>query len=126
MPLKKFKAEKQKELALAEAAIKTLKDELSAAYIAVRKAQEEDDDKLPQCDCISVEWMSRKETPAGRMVIMRKTPTGFLITRRFGEVSCDFKFKYENGNYVTAEKRTSSYSTTELRNVPAEFLPNPL
>jgi hypothetical protein len=117
-----YKAAKQKELAIAEESIKLLREELSAAYIAARKAQEDDDSKLPQCDIVSVEWRSRKETPAGRAVIMRKTPTGFLIVRRVGEVDYDFKFKCENGNYVKVEKRSYGYSSTELHNIPVEFL----
>jgi len=120
-----LKAEKIKELVIAENAVKVLKDEVSAAYIAARKAQEEDDSKLPQCDMVTVEWRTAKETPAGRVVIMRKTPTGFLIVRRVGEVDYDFKFKSENGCYVSAEKRSGyAYNTTALRNIPAEFQPN--
>jgi hypothetical protein len=118
-----LKAEKIKALAIAEDAVKVLKDEVSLAYVSARKAQEEDDSKLPQCNMVSVGWRTAKETPAGRVVIVRKTPTGFLIVRRVGEVDSDFKFKFENGDYVSAGRSYFS-DRTMLRNIPAEFQPN--
>lgn len=113
----------------ARAEVKRLEQELSDAQGAWRDAQVAVDAELPQCGMVLAKWRSGKEEGAGRLVILRKTPGGMLITRRVGDVhGAEMKFKWSQhrAQFVQAEK--SSFHTSDTRklcDVPGEFLPSP-
>lgn len=120
-------AAKAAELAATKEAVQRLEREHSECVVALRQTQTDADAALPQCDMVSVRWRSDKEEPAGRMVILRKTPGGTLVTRRVGDASAyEYRFKWSahRGKYVQAEKQGSWVSDSrELRSVPAEYVP---
>ena len=119
--------EKLGELLAARAAAKRLEKEHEDAREAIRRAQEAADAALPQCTRVIVGWRSGKVTPLGKAVILRKTPAGLLVVRRFGDASGDeerYKWSPHSGKFMSAAKKSHfAYDTHELRDVPAEFLP---
>lgn len=118
---------KAAELAAANETVQRLEREYWECVAALRQAQTDADAALPQCDLVSVGWRSDKETPAGRMVILRRTPGGMLVTRRVGDAAAyEYRFKWSahRGKYVQVEKQGSWVSDhRELRSVPAEYVP---
>lgn len=120
---------KQAELAAAESAVRLLQFELNEARETLHEARVAADDLLPQCRMVSVRWRSGTDEDAGRVVILKKTPGGQLVTRRVGEApgsECRFKWAPHSAKFVQAEKSPFFGSNTrELRDVPAEFLPSP-
>lgn len=118
---------KAAELAAAKDAVVRLGQEHCACVQALRAAQTEADSDLPQCDLVSVGFRSDKETPVCRVVILRKTPGGMLVTRHVGAADGyeqRFKWSAHRGKYVQAEKQGAWVSDhRELRGVPADYLP---
>ena len=117
---------KAAEVAATKDALKRLESEWYAAYAAVRQAQTEADTCLPQCRMVSVRWRSGKEEGGASYVIVRRTLGGMLVVRRVGESSGhEYRFKWSEhaGKYRQAEKPGLTSDTTELRDVPAEYLP---
>lgn len=112
-------------LAAARDAVKQLEREHGEATAAVRQAQEAADATLPQCRLVRIPWRASKEEDIGRVVIVRKTPSGMLVARRVGDASGkEYKFKWAPyaGQYRQAEKRSSFTSDARgLRDVPAEY-----
>ena len=121
----------EKELALTKAleAVELAKQEKGEAYTALCKAQMDADSGLPSCDCVSIREYGRGDPVlVARMAILRKTPSGLLVVRRLGEPDGQlyhFKWSPYSSTYHEKKKRERFYSgsRTELRNVPAEFIP---
>lgn len=120
-------AAKAAELAATKEAVRRLEREHSDCVAALREAQTNADAALPQCDLVLVVWRGDKETPAGRMVILRRTPGGMLVTRRVGDAAAyEYRFKWSarRAKYVQFEKQGSWVNNRrELRSVPAEYVP---
>lgn len=118
---------KEAALKAAQDAVLVAQKEFGEANAALRSAQEEADSALPQCRCVTVRRYSGNETEASRMVILRKTPSGLLVTRRAGDPNVVlFQFKWNEFARVYREKtKQPAYSSghLELREVPPEFIP---
>ena len=100
------------------------------AYCAARKAAREArvkaDSALPQCSMVSVSWRSGNTQDAGRVVVLKITPSGTLVVRRVGDADGDYRFNFDKhtGRWTQAERTGYATSIRELRDVPAEFAPN--
>lgn len=117
---------KLKELEGARESVKRLEREWIESAAAVRDAQTLADASLPQCEMVYRKWPSGREESAGRVVIIKRTPTGILVTRRIGDTARGehrFKWAEYSGRYVQAEKATWASDRRELRDVPAEYTP---
>jgi hypothetical protein len=121
-------------VAAKEAALKAAQDSVvvaqkayGEALAALRDAQEKADSGLPQCRCVSVSRYRGNETEASRMVILRKTPGGLLVTRRAGDPHVVlFQFKWSEFSGVYREKTKQTFYSSghlELRDVPPQFIP---
>lgn len=118
---------KDAEVTAAKEALKRLEAEHGAAYAAVRRAQNEADAAMPQCRLVRVRWRSGNQEDMGRMVILRRTPSGMIVARYVGEPDgSEYRFKWaeHSGVFRQAEKGTWTSDTRELRDVPAEYLPS--
>ncbi len=119
---------KAAEVAAARDTLKRLEAEHGAAYAAVRQAQTEADAALPQCRMVRVRrWRSGNEEDAGRVVIVRRTPGGMLVVRHVGApAGHEYKFKWSEHSHKfrKAERVGYTIDTSELRDVPAEYLPS--
>lgn len=124
----KIAAEKAIQLAAAKGDVCQLEREYSNAVAAIRKAQEDADASLPQCSLVRSSWRSSAEVVDGKVVVVRRTPSGMLVVRRVGDsTGCEYKFKWDRNaeQYRQAEKRFSSVSDTRaLRDVPNEYAHN--
>jgi len=119
---------KKQELAEAEGAVARLKAEWIDAMQSIREAQERADAVLPQCRIVSVSRYSSKEVGGARVVILRRTPAGTLIVRHLGDADRgEYKFRFsthsEAYREVEKEGRFSYSDRSELRDVPAEYMP---
>lgn len=121
------KMAKAEELAAAKETVSRLEDEHRAAAAAVREAQEAADALLPQCRMVRKSRRGGQELDIGRVVILRKTPSGMVIVRFVGDSSGDtYKFKWREVSavFVQAEKQPAyAGDHRELRDLPAEYAP---
>jgi hypothetical protein len=129
-PLTEAKAaaeRKKAELDLAEKDVTRIRAELGECHKAIRAAQEAEDEKLPQCVSVVKAWRGGEIRESIRCVILRQTPTGRLVVRRFGDATWGesrFKLSKHAGVFVEDVKHSSIIGDSrELRNVPAEFMP---
>ena len=119
---------KTAELGAARAEVDRIGGELSAMKKALDVALLAEDAKRPCCRLVTLSRHSQgEERNSENHVILRKTPTGILVTRPAGQDGAKesrFKFAPYLGRYVPAE-RTGYYSayTRELRDVPSEYMP---
>jgi hypothetical protein len=117
--------EKAKELTAARAAVQRIEREVFAAHAAVRAAQTAVDETLPQASMVKVFVRSGNSEDMGRVVIVRRTPGGLLITRPVGEpsgISRSFRWSTARSCYVEKVKAQSYVSSVvTLSDVPAEF-----
>lgn len=114
---------KRKELEEAKEAVIRLQSEFVQSVCAVRAAQMAADASLPQCRCVRIGWRGYSEEDSADYVILRKTPTGILVTRLAGDpksLERRFAMSKYSGTYCEVAK-TSIYSHLELRDVPAEW-----
>lgn len=118
-------ADRHAEMIAAESAAKSARDAYQAACYAVRKARQLADESLPQCMLVRSAWRRSRMEDAGRVVILRKTPGGLLVTRRVAEtVEMRFKFSPYSGVYIEKRKESTFLSGHyELRDVPPEWMP---
>lgn len=118
---------KAAELAAARETVKRLEREHAESIAAVRKAHEDADALLPQCRMVIVHWRSGQEHDIGRVVILRKTPSGIVVVRRVGnpsDATYKFKWREHSSRYEQVEKNSwFSYNRRELRDVPSDYLP---
>lgn len=113
------------ELAEAKHLVERLEREWAEARVALRAALEEADAGLPQGRMVEMSWRGTQARDLGKVVILRRTPSGLLITRRVGEPDANlYKFKRTPHSDVfrQAEKSSSMGATRELHDVPSEFL----
>lgn len=112
-------------LAAAREALGNAENNYHAAVLVTREARFVADAEFPQCRLVSIGWRNDRETEVGRVVIVRQTPTGMLVTRRVGDdVEQRFKFSKYRGVYVDARKSGGYLSTRfELRDIPNEWMP---
>ena len=118
-------AAKKAELSAAKDALALLVKETGAAYEAVTSAQTEADASLPQCSMVHVNRYTSREEGRAQYVILRRTPSGMLVVRRAGDAGAPqlrFKWAIWARVYRQVEKSYGS-GTTELRDVPAEYMP---
>ncbi len=98
------------------------------AYYASRLASQEErikaDETLPQCKMVSVGWAGN-EKDDGRVAILKMTPNGQLVVRRVGDRDGNYRFRLDKytGRWLQAEKSGRFSVNRELRDVPAEYLP---
>jgi hypothetical protein len=117
---------KAAEVAAAKDTLKRLEAEHSAAYVAVRQAQTEADESMPQCRMVRVRWRSGTEEFGAPYVIVRRTPSGMLVVRPVGSNSGSehrFKWAEHARKYRQVAKGSFTSDTLELRDVPAEYMP---
>lgn len=117
---------KKAELDTAQDAIGRIQREWYAALAAVRDAQIEFDDTLPQCRYVRVCCRSGDTEDIGKVVIVRRTPGGKLVVRMVGDLSgkeIQLNWVGHAGAYIKVEKGWTR-ETRELRDVPAEYLPS--
>lgn len=107
------------ELAAAELVVKGLRGEVNDARLGVIAAQDAEDVKYPTARLVSVGWRTGKETDMGRVAIVKRTPTGILVTRRRG-IERRFKPSKITGVFyeVGADRFGYVYDTVQLRDVP--------
>jgi hypothetical protein len=75
----------------------------------------------------TLRWRSGNEEDAGRVVIVRRTPGGMLVVRHVGApAGHEYKFKWSEHSHKfrKAERVGYTIDTSELRDVPAEYLPS--
>ena len=117
---------KAAELTAAREALKRLEAEHGVAHAAVRSAQTAADASLPQCRQVYVSRVSGAEKDGVRCVILRRTPSGILVTRLMGVVKADEgKFKWVPHAQLFRQAFADGWTSgwLELRDVPAEYLP---
>lgn len=115
-------AEKTAELDAAQEVVRRIASERSEAFKAIRKAQEDADESLPQCKIVTLSY-GRVRDGQVRAVILRKTPSGMLVVRHFGGEH-EYKFQPGKDDGVFRETGYRSFSNCrELRDVPAEYMP---
>lgn len=117
---------KKAEFDAAKEAMNRLEKEWFQALEAVKAAQAEADAAQPQCRLVRVRWISGNEEDVGRVVIVRRTPSGMLVVRHVGEPdSNEQRFKWDGYamKFRHADKNTYISDTRELRDVPSEYLP---
>lgn len=116
------------ELDAARAEVDRLQVEVSKANLELREARISADSLMSQCDCVRLAWRSGHEVSRTRLVIVKRTPGGQLVTRPAGEALRDqkrWKWRDWANAYVPAEKQYGLCSDSyQLRNVPAEFMPD--
>jgi hypothetical protein len=120
-----FLAVKAEEVKQAKDRLKRLEDEYRDAQFAVRDAQTEADSNLPQCRLINKRWSTVEQL--GRVVILRKTPTGMLVVRSVGVPDgYEYRFKWApySGCFRGVERIGCGNDVRELQDVPVEFLPD--
>jgi hypothetical protein len=110
--------------------LKNLEEEYAAACEEVELAKIQADASLPQCDMVVIRWKNGVEAFQNRVVIVRSTPSGILVVRNVGEPEGkEYRFKWLEWHhaFVQIEKSRGFYNnTSELRDVPAEYLPKHL
>lgn len=116
---------KHAELEAAKETVARLEKEWALALAATRAAQTEADAALPQCRMVRVIRHGRGEQDAGRMVILRRTPSGMLVVRYVGESNSERKFKW--AKFADCFRQAKAFERFddfyELRDVPTEFMP---
>lgn len=116
---------KRLELEAARENVKRLENELGESLREERVARENADSAMPQCRMVRTSRSSTQEADVCRVVILRQTPSGILVTRAVGdtgEVEYKFKRSQYSGKFIQAERRsTFSFYQRELRDVPANF-----
>ena len=111
-------------LVAARATVDALKMEHREALSAVRKAQELADAALPQCRLRRVGREGEEIEKCARHVILRKTPTGVLVTCLVGDPGRDeSRFRWNGRAFVETNQQNLGYGLLELRDVPQEFMP---
>lgn len=118
-------AEKAEEEALiawkaAESEALVAKQNYYAACRASQEARIKVDETLPQCKMVIVGWMGN-EKDDGRAAILKMTPSGQLVVRRVGNHDENYRFRLDK--YTGSWRQVARYATRELRDVPAEYLP---
>lgn len=119
------RASRHAEMVAAELAVKAAKEAYKSACAAVLEARKQADESLPQCMLVRSAWRGSRTEEAGRVVILRKTPGGLLVTRRVAETDeMRFKFSPYSGVYIKQRKGSTFMSCHyELRDVPPEWMP---
>ncbi len=111
----------------AKVALEAATKEMQDAWVALRQSMEEADASLPSCKSVTVNrYGGRAEEPASRLVLLRKTPSGLIVARRFGDHDMKpvyFEYVPHIEAYRCKEKASWSRNDWRLRDVPAEFLP---
>jgi hypothetical protein len=121
----------QASLTRSEVDLEAARKRCSEAIVNLRKVYEQADESMPQCRCVSISrYGYRPESDVGMRVILRKTPTGLLVTRPVGEPDrAQISFVWSKFNGVYREKTSSTrggfYASShlELRDVPEQFMP---
>lgn len=113
------------ELTTAKAEVARLEDCHKKALSQLWEARKASDSLLPQCRVVSYRWRSGVTEDLHKAVIVKKTPSGMLVVRRFGEDGeARYKWRESSRLFVQSEKQSvCAYSVRQLRDVPAEFMP---
>lgn len=94
-------------------------------YYAARRASKEArikaDETLPQCKMVIVGGWTGEEKDDGNAAILKVTPSGQLVVRRVGDHDRNYRFRLDK--YTGSWRQVARYATRELRDVPAEYLP---
>jgi hypothetical protein len=115
------------ELTQARAEVTRLEDLHKKALSQLWEAQKAADSLLPQCRIVSYRRRSGVTEDLHKAVIIKKTPSGMLVVRRFGEDGeARYKWSESSRLFTQTERQTRyAYSVRQLRDVPVEFLPAP-
>ena len=113
------------ELAAARDTVSRLEVEHGHAIAADRQAQTDADSALPQCRMVMVGRFSGKDSDMGRVVIVRRTPSGMLVVRGVGDSNgIEYKFKQSKWSTVYRQAEKTGYTgCRQLRDLPAEYDP---
>ena len=95
-----------------------------ASQLASQEARIKADETLQQCKMVSVGWTGN-EKDDGRVAILKMTPKGQLVVRRVGVRDGNYRFRLDKytGRWIQAERYIRFSANRELRDVPAEYLP---
>ncbi len=108
----------------ADAETKRAEQAYYASRLTSQEARIKADETLPQCKMVSVGWTGN-EKDDGRVAILKMTPKGQLVVRRVGDRDGNYRFRLDKytGSWIQAERFGNFSVKRELRDVPAEYLP---